>query len=325
MKAIRFHELGGPEVLRLEEVPDPTPGAGEVLVRVSAAGISYAEVQIRSGAMAAHPWFPAPPLPFTPGFEVAGTVAAVGEGVDGSLVGTRVVGGLAGGGYAERAVLAAGAVLPVPGALDDHRALALFGQGATAVGVIGTGEPRAGEVVLVLAAAGGVGSLLVQLAKRSGATVVAAAGGGRKLALAEQLGADLAVDYTEDGWAERVRAEVGQVHLLLDPVGGAVSRAAFGLLAIGVGRAVVFGSAGGELPAVTPVDFLARGLRVSGFGPRVVVDPAYGARLRAEAFRLGVEGVLNPVVGGVLPLSSAAAAHALFEERGTTGKIVLVP
>jgi NADPH2:quinone reductase len=325
MKAIRFHELGGPEVLKLEEVPDPTPGAGEVLVRVSAAGISYAEVQIRSGAMGAHPCFPAPPLPFAPGFEVAGTVAAVGEGVDESLIGTRVVGGVAGGGYAELAVLAAAAVLPIPDELDDHKALALFGQGTTAVGVAETGAPQAGEVVLVLAAAGGVGSLLVQLAKRSGATVVAAARGERKLAVAEQLGADLAVDYTEDGWAEKVQAEVGQVHVLFDPVGGAVSQAAFGLLAIGVGRAVVFGSASAELPAVTPVDFLARGLQVSGFGPRVFVDPTYGARLRAESFRLGAEGTLKPVVGEVLPLSSAAAAHELFEKRCTTGKIVLVP
>jgi NADPH:quinone reductase len=325
MKAIRFHELGGPEVLKLEEVPDPTPGAGEVLVRVSAAGISYAEVQMRSGAMGAHPWFPAPPLPFAPGFEVAGTVAAVGEGVDESLIGTRVVGGVAGGGYAELAVPAAAAVLPIPEELDDHKALALFGQGTTALGVAETGAAQAGEVVLVLAAAGGVGSLLVQLAKRSGATVVAAARGARKLTLAEQLGADLAVDYTEDGWAEKVQAAVGQVHVLFDPVGGAVSKAAFGLLAIGVGRAVVFGSASAELPAVTPVDFLARGLQVSGFGPRVFVDPAYGARLRAEAFRLGAEGTLKPVVGEVLPLSSASAAHELFEKRGTTGKIVLVP
>ncbi|GAA2987121.1 quinone oxidoreductase family protein [Actinokineospora diospyrosa] len=325
MKAIRFHEQGGPEVLKLEEVPDPTPGTGEVLVRVSAAGISYAEVQMRSGAMGAHPWFPAPPLPFTPGFEVAGTVAAVGADVDASLVGTRVVGGIAGGGYAELAVLPAAAALPVPDALDDHEALALFGQGTTAVGVTETGAPQAGEVVLVLAAAGGVGGLLVQLAKRAGATVVAAARGEQKLALTKQLGADLAVDYTETGWAEKVQAEVGQVHLLFDPVGGEISQAAFGLLAIGVGRAVVFGSASAQLPAVTPVDFLARGLRVSGFGPRVFVEPAYGARLRAEAFRLGVEGALKPVVGEVLPLSSAAAAHELFEKRGTTGKIVLVP
>lgn len=326
MKAIRFHEHGEPGVLRLEDVSDPAPGDGDLLVRVTAAGITFADVQIRSGVMRAHAWFPAPSLPFTPGFEIVGVVAGAGRAARGWIgAGTRVVGGVRCGGYAELAILPAAAALPVPDWLDDHQALALYGQGATALGIAECCAMRPAELALVLAAAGGVGSLLVQLAKHAGATVIAATGCEQKMALAKQLGADLVVNYSDAGWADRVRAEVGAVHVLFDPVGGALSRAAFGLLADGVGRAVVFGSASAELPGVTPAEILARGISVSGFGPRMLVQPEYAARLRARAFRLYAQDALSPVIGEIRPLSSAAAAHQAFEQRKTVGKVVLVP
>lgn len=326
MKAVRFHQHGQPEVLHLEDVSDPTPGDGDVLVQVTAAGINFDDVQIRSGVLRTHAWFPAPSLPFTPGFEIAGVVVRVGAAAHGWIgVGTRVVGGVGCGGYAELAVLPAADALPVPDWLDDHQALALYGQGATALGVAERGAMQRAELALVLAAAGGVGSLLVQLAKHAGATVVAAIGRERKMALARQLGADLVVNYSDVSWADRVRAEVGAVHVLFDSVGGALSRAAFGLLADGVGRAVVFGSASAEQPGVTPADILARGISVSGFGPRMCIQPEYAARLRAKAFRLCAEGALRPVIGEILPLSSAAAAHQAFEQRETIGKVILVP
>ncbi len=187
MRAVRFHAYGPPDVLRVDDVPDPRPGPGQILVRVSAAGIGFADVRIRAGQM--RTVLTDLPLPYTPGFEVAGTVAAVGPGVDPTTVGSRVVATTAGGGYAELALASAEAALPRPGSLDDPTALALLGQGATAVAVARAAALRAGDTVLVEAAAGGVGSLLVQLALRAGATVIAAARGARKLAVARRLGA----------------------------------------------------------------------------------------------------------------------------------------
>ncbi|MFJ9952690.1 zinc-binding alcohol dehydrogenase family protein [Kitasatospora sp. NPDC091207] len=327
MRSVRFHEYGSPEVLIVDEVPDPEPGEGQLLVRVSAAGISYAETQIRSGLMQQFAWFPDPPLPYAPGFEVAGTVVRVGPGVGDEWVGRKVVGAApTAGGYSELAVLPAGAAQPIPDGLGEHEALALFGQGVVAVGVAEVAAIQPKDVVLVQAAAGGVGSLLVQLAKNAGAEVIALARGEKKLALARELGADHVVDYTEEGWEQRVRdvAPAG-VQVAFDGVGGEVSKASFDLLAMGFGRLVVYGTAGGTAPQFDPEMLYVRGVSVSGFGPRVFLQPEYGARLRQTAFDLAAAGTLKPVVGQVFPLAEAAAAHRAFEERTTLGKAVLVP
>ncbi|MBT2413954.1 zinc-binding dehydrogenase [Streptomyces sp. ISL-12] len=324
MRAVRFHAYGSPDVLRVDEVPVPQPGPGQVLVRVTAAGVGFADVQIRAGLMR-QTALPDLPMPFSPGFEVAGTVAAAGPGVDPTTVGRRVVGAPAGGGYAELALVSADAALPCPDALDDHTALALLGQGTTAVGVTRAAALHAGDTVLVEAAAGGVGSLLVQLARRAGATVIGAARGEKKLAAAEQLGAHIVIDYTAPDWHEQARdAAGGSVQVVLETTGGPVSAAAFDLLTPGTGRMVIYGTASGQAPRFDPLAVYHRGVSVTGFAS-MALAPDQQARLRDEAFGLAAVGELEPVIGTVLPLSQAAAAHRAFEERATIGKTVLTP
>jgi NADPH:quinone reductase len=324
MRAVRFDDYGSPDVLRVDDVPVPRPGPGQVLVRVTAVGIGFADVQIRAGLMR-QAGLPELPMPFSPGFEVAGTVVEVGPKVDPTMVGRQVVGGTVGGGYAEMAVLPAAAAVPRPDALDDHTALALLGQGATAVGVARAAALHAGDSVLVEAAAGGVGSLLVQLARRAGATVIAVARGERKLAVAKGLGAHTVIDYSAPDWHEQARdAAGGSVRVVLETTGGAVSAAAFDLLTPGTGRMVIYGTTSGQPPRFDPLAVYHRGVSVTGFASTALAADAR-ARLRDEAFALAANGELKPIIGAVLPLSEAAAAHQAFEERTTIGKTVLTP
>ena len=273
MRAIRMHETGGPDVLQLDEVDRPSPGEGQVLVRVAVAGVNYADVGTRSGVMHG-----ASELPAIPGFEVAGEVVEVGEGVDDALVGTHVAAS-GQGGYAEYAVVPALALLPVPEGVDLHDAVAMPVQGVTALGVLSEATTVArGDVVLVTAAAGGVGSLAVQIAKLLGAgRVVALASSQEKRALARRLGADDAVDYTEQGWVDRVRAlgegkpapvtgaPSGPVDVALDSVGGPVAREALGLLRHRSGRMVTFGNASGEDSGIGPFALVPGNLTLVGF------------------------------------------------------------
>lgn len=323
MRAVRFHEYGPPDVLRVDEVPDARPGPGQMLVRVTAAGIGFADVQIRAGLMRSV--MPDLPLPFAPGFEIAGTVVAVGAGVDAKAVGGQVVGATSGGGYAELAILPAASAVPLPEGLDDRTAVALLGQGATAVGVAEAAGLTSTDTVLVEAAAGGVGSLLVQLAKRAGATVIAAARGETKLAVAKQLGADIVVDYSAPDWPQLVRDAVGgSVSVVLESTGGAVSEAAFDLLTPTIGRMVVYGTTSGQPPRFDPLAVYQRAVSVTGFAS--VALPAHQlARLRDHAFALADSGELRPIIGTVMPLAQAAAAHQAFEERATVGKTILTP
>ncbi|HEY0472674.1 MAG TPA: zinc-binding dehydrogenase [Kribbella sp.] len=323
MRAVRFHDYGPPEVLRMDQVPDPEPGPGDVLVRVTAAGIGFADVQIRAGLMRSAGLDL--PLPFSPGFEVAGTVIAAGAEVDSALIGRQVVGSTAGGGYGELAVLPEASVRTRPEAMDERTALALLGQGSTAIGVAQAAAVQAGDSVLVQAAAGGVGSLLVQLAKRAGATVIATARGEKKLAAATRLGADVVIDYSTADWHERVRAVTGgSVSVVLETTGGAVSQAAFDLLTPGSGRMVIYGTTSGQAPRVDPMQVYHRGVQVTGFAS-VALAPDRLASLLDQAFALGSAGDLRPIVGTVWPLDQAAAAHRAFEDRSTIGKVVLAP
>ncbi|WP_367136496.1 zinc-binding alcohol dehydrogenase family protein [Saccharothrix sp. HUAS TT1] len=299
MRAVRFHEFGPADVLGVEEVPDPVAGPGQVLVRVTAIGLNYGETVIRSGkAGGVVPW-----LDLTPG-------ALGGEVVGVTADGRRLIGFAQGQGYAEQALLPEDA-LQVPDGVTDHEALALHMQGATAVAAMGAARLVAGERVLVEAAAGGVGSLLVQLAAREGATVVAAARGAEKLALARELGAHEVVDYGEPDWPTRVEP----VDVALSSVGGAVGRQSFELLRDGVGRFVVYGFASGELVDVGAADVFRKGVALVGFGNPMTPDNT------RRAFDLDV----RPVLGEALPLADAVRAHELLESRATTGKLVLVP
>ncbi|MGV9818864.1 quinone oxidoreductase family protein [Nocardia xishanensis] len=314
MRAVRYHEYGAPEVLRIEEVDDPTPGEGEVLVRAAATGVNYFEVQVRAGVI------PEPldrPLPHTPGIEVAGTVVAVGRGVGLDRIGERVAGTVGAGGYAELVVVPAAAAVRLDDRLGEHQALALLGQGATALGVIETAEIEPGDTVLVEAAGGGIGTLLVQLAKRAGARVVAGASGAAKRQVAADLGADATVDYTKPGWTE----EVGPVTVVLETVGGQIARDAYSLLTGPRARMVIFGSASGVPVEITSQQLLPVGASLIPFS--LGYRPQRWPELARRAEELTVRGELTPVIGTVLPLAEAAAAHRAFEDRTAIGKTIL--
>ena len=315
MRAIWLRETGGPEVLVPGEAPDPVAGPGQILIEVELANVTFVETQVRAGT--------APfslELPAIPGNGVGGVVAAVGPGVDEELAGRRVVSSLGGsGGYAERAVADAAGVIEVPDGLGLDVALALLADGRTALSLVRTVAPRAGERALVEAAAGGVGSLLVQLAATRGADVVAAAGGERKLELARELGARVTVDYREPDWPERVREACAGVDVVFDGVGGEVARAAFGLLAPG-GRMLSFGLASGEWAAVSEEDAAARSVELVRPGRPTAEEQLELAR---SALAEAVAGRLRPVIGQRFPLERAADAHAAIEARATVGKTLL--
>jgi NADPH2:quinone reductase len=244
----------------------------------------------------------------------------VGAGVDAALLGRRVVTSLTGtGGYAQRAAAASGQLTEIPEGVALRDAVALLADGRTALALIGRAEVVAGDTVLVEAAAGGVGTLLVQLASRAGARVVALAGQPGKLALASQLGADLAVDYTVADWPEQVRAAVGHVDVVFDGVGGDIGLAAFGLLGPG-GRFCPFGMASGSFAPVTPELTAAHQVTVS-YG--AAVTAADHAALVRTALAEAAAGRLRPVIGQELDLARAADAHAAIEARATTGKTLL--
>jgi NADPH2:quinone reductase len=245
--AIRQHAFGPAANLLFEEVDDPQPGAGQVRITVAAAGVHVLDTSIRAGNTGGP--FPLPELPMTPGREVAGVVTALGEGADANWLGKRVVAhlGQASGGYAELVVANETSLHAVPDGVSDDVAVALIGTGRTAMGVLSVAALTADDVVLVTAAAGGLGNLLVQEAHAIGATVIGVAGGRTKVDLVRKLGADIAVDYTEADWTEQVRTELGarELTVTLDSVGGAIGRGAFDLLGIG-GRIVLFGWSSGE-------------------------------------------------------------------------------
>jgi NADPH2:quinone reductase len=308
----------------LRDAPEPEAGEGEVLIRVEVAGVNYADTGVRAGMMfGPH----AHELPVTPGFEVAGTVAALGEGVEGPGEGTRVVAVLDSGGYAEYAVAGAESVVEVPDGVSLEAATAaLLVQGITAYGVLhDAGSLAAGESVLVQAAAGGVGTLAVQLARLAGArTVIGTAGSEEKRSLVRSLGADQAVDYGENGWPDKVlQATDGRgVDVVLESVGGEAGARAFESLAT-LGRLVMFGAASGKpMPPPDLMRMNVQGQTVSGFGGPWI-RPGRAQAARREISGHLQTGELEPVIGLSLPLAEAAEAHRALESRQTTGKILL--
>jgi NADPH2:quinone reductase len=318
MRAVVMREFGPPEVLQLAEVPDPEPGPGQVAIDVLLSSVTFVETQVRAG----RPPSPRmrPGLPAILGNGVGGVVSAVGQEAPGDLLGRRVIATLGGtGGYAERAVIAAGRVVEIPEPLMTRDATALLADGRTAVSLTRRAVIQPGHTVLVEAAAGGVGTLLVQLAKNAGARVVALASDDRKLAVATGLGADLAFSYASADWPEVVRAAVGRVDVAFDGVGGQTGIAAFELVAPG-GRFVPFGMASGAF-ATVPAD-VARRRRIAvltAAPPTAYEMREYTTTALAEA----VAGRLRPVFGQVHALADAAHAHAAIEGRQTIGKTLL--
>jgi NADPH2:quinone reductase len=325
MHAVRLHQFGPPENLIYEEVEDPKPGPGQVRIAVAAAGVHLLDTTIRAGRPGGP--FGLPELPQVQGREVAGTVDALGEGVEDAWLGRRVVAhlGPASGGYAELAVADVASLHAVPDGVADDVAVAMIGTGRTALAILDVAQLTADDVVLATAAAGGLGTLLVQAARRAGATVVGLAGGPAKVARVRELGA-AAVDYGEAGWADEVRAALGgrAVTVLLDGVGGDLGRQAFELLGVG-GRIVMFGWASGEPVEITTADIYARGLTATAaVGPRLLQRPGGLREFETAALAAAAAGELVPAVQR-FPLSEAAAAHTALAGRATTGKVVLVP
>jgi NADPH:quinone reductase len=320
MRAIWLREFGPPEVLVAGDAPDPAPGPGQVVVNVAAVGIPFIETQVKAGK---------PPtghglqLPAILGNGVGGVVSAMGADVEPGLIGQRVVTSTGGAGYAEQVAVDAQGLIPVPAGLELPDAVALLADGRTAMALARAAVVASGDQVLVEAAGGGVGSLLVQLARNAGARVIAAASSQRKLDLARELGAAVTVNYTEAGWAGQVREATGGsgVNVAFDGVGGAIGRAAFELMAPH-GRFILFGLASGAMTEASLMEVFQRGLIVIGGGQIRSADDM--KQLAAQALAEAAAGRLKPVIGQTFPLERAADAHAAMEARTTLGKTLLI-
>ncbi len=319
MRAVQLKEFGGPEVLQVAELPVPEPGPGEVLIRVSRAGLNFGDThQRRNQYIAKHE------LPVVLGGEVAGTVErAAGEFAEGE----RVIALLRTGGYAEYAVAPAARTFRIPDGVSDDDALALLIQGLTAWHLWRTSAHLAeGESVVVHSAAGGVGSLLTQLAKPMGAgRVIATAGSEERRAEAIELGADVAVDPdAEDLTAALIAANGGEpVDVVLDAAGGEVFAQSLAALAP-FGRIVAYGNSTREKVPVTNGELLKESRAVVGFWLMHLLDRRdMLEQPLADLFARATRGELRPRVGGTYPLAAAARAHEDLEARRTTGKLTL--
>ena len=322
MRAIRVHAFGGPEVLKFEEVPDPAPGPGEAVVRVEAAGVNFIDVYHRTGAYKA-------PLPSTLGQEGAGTVEAVAPDVEFVAPGDRVAWASVSGAYAEKAAVPAARLVRIPVGLTARQAAAAMLQGMTAHYLACSTYPlKSRDACLVQAAAGGVGLLLVQIAKLRGATVIGTVSSAEKARLARGAGADATVDYTKEDFeaAARRLTDGRGVHVVYDSVGRSTFQKSLASLAPR-GMLVLFGQSSG---AVDPLDPQVLAQRGSLYLTRPTL--AHYVASREELLARAVE-VLGWVRDGTLklriehefPLAEAAEAHRALEGRQTTGKILLIP
>ena len=321
MKAIRFESTGGPEVLRLAEVPSPVPTAGQVLVRVEAAGLNFIDVYHRTGL------YPVP-LPCIPGLEGAGVVASLGPGVSGFAPGDRVAWSSTPGSYAEEVVVPADRLVKVPPGVDGRTAAALMLQGMTAHYLVETVYPLGPKnACLVHAAAGGVGLLLVQMAKRKGARVFATVSTEAKAALAREAGADVVILYTQQDFAAEVKklTDGRGVDVVYDSVGQTTFDKSLDCLALR-GMMALFGQSSGVVPPVSPAA-LAKGslflTRPTLF--HYITDRASLEWRAGDVLGQVAAGALRVRIGQTFPLAESAEAHRALEGRLTTGKVLLIP
>lgn len=329
MKAVRIGRFGGPDVLEVVDLPVPVPGPSEVLVRVHAIGVNFADTLMRENRYAL-----TPPLPCVLGSEVAGVVERVGPDVVGLSVGARVAvpmfaAGIAFGGYAEYVAIDANYAVVLPDDVSFEHAVALMVQGLTALHLLRR-APATGKIVLVNAAAGGVGSFLVQLARRAeAATIVAAASTPEKRAFARSLGADLAIDYTRADWAESLRDASGGVgpDVIYESVGGDVMKRSFEVLAP-LGQIVVYGALNiqdFQLGVPELLGLVFKNQSLTGFAVAPLLTPASLREGLADLFDLSARGDLKVTIAGRHAIEHAAEAHRALESRGTMGKVVLIP
>jgi putative PIG3 family NAD(P)H quinone oxidoreductase len=324
MRAIVITSPGGPDVLSLEEVPDPVPGAGEVLVDVAAAGVNRADVMQRMGQ------YPPPPgAPPYPGLECSGRISAVGPGVTGWRPGDEVCALLGGGGYAERVAVPQGQLLPIPDGVTLTDAAGLPESACTVyANVFQQAHLASGETILVHGGAGGIGTMAIQLAKSSGARVVCTAGTPAKLERCTELGADLAVSYAQDDFVAAVDAFTGGrgADVILDIMGAPYLARNLTALATG-GRLAVVATQGGTR-AELDLRMLMR-KRAGVLGSTLRARPAQEkasivAGVREQVWPLIDAGRVRPVIEAALPMAEAAAAHRLLDEGTHVGKILLV-
>lgn len=324
MKAIRAHSFGGPEVLQLDEIDDPVPGPGEVVVDVRAAGINPADTYMRNGVYAI-----VPDLPYIPGGDAGGVVSAVGPGVEGIAVGDRVAVATATsqdltGCYAEKVKRPAAEIVPVPDGVSFAQATAIGVSYTTAhYALFARGGAKAGETVFIHGASGSVGSSAIQLAKRAGLSVIGSGGTAKGLDLIRAEGADLAVDHTKDGYLDEVKQANGGEgpNLVLEMLAN-VNLAADMDVVAKYGRVIVIGNRG-EITINARVAMMKeldiRGIALWNVAPEQV-PPMMQDILAGIA-----DGSLRPVIGRELPLAEAAEGHKAVLEPGAHGKIVLVP
>lgn len=323
MRAVVCQEFAPIDRLVIEERPDPAPGPGKVLVAVRAAGVNYVDGLFVQGKYQIKP-----PLPFTPGGEVAGDIVAVGDGVEALAVGDRVLAMPWLGGFASHVELAAGGVVPIPGDLTYGQAAALVqSYGTMLFSMTRRMQVRAGEWVLVLGAGGGIGLAAIDVARHLGAHVIAAASSEAKLAAARAAGADATIAYETEDLKERARElSGGGVDVVVDPEGDRFAEPALRALRW-MGRYLVIGFAGGDIPKLPANQVLLNNRTIVGvdWGAWTMRDPDGNRELLAELMELAGSGALSPVEPTEYPLDDVVAALTDLQDRKVAGKVVLVP
>ncbi|MCD7032701.1 zinc-binding dehydrogenase [Metabacillus sp. GX 13764] len=327
MKAIMLEEYGGPEVLKIVDLDKPEPGEKEVIIKIEAIGVNYADTARREGKYVIDT-----PLPFVPGAEVAGIIEETGSAASRFSKGDRVVtllGSDSATGYAEYTAAEERGLIPIPDGVSFEEAVALPLQGLSAYHILKSmGQLEKGETVLIHAAAGGVGGIAVQLAKLFGAgKVIATASTDEKLAIAKELGADVLINYSNDGWEKEVLAATGQkgVDLALEMAGGEVFQKTLQCLAP-FGRLVIFGAASGVQPKFYPGTLMGKNQSVIGFFlPNMMRKKELFSKSLKELLAFVESKQLKLNIGGVYKLEEAKEVHSLLQGRKTKGKLVLIP
>ena len=322
MKAVIFEKLGGPEVLRLGDVPKPEANPGTVVIRVRSAGINFADTLFRQGQ-----YLMQPKLPDVPGVEAAGEIESVGAEVTNFKPGMRVA-GIGSRTYAEYAQVPANQVIPLPDSLSFDEGAAFPIQVLTAWHMLHTSHATAaGQTVLVHSAAGGVGIVAVQIAKAAGARVIGTVSSDSKASLVKQFGADDVINYATHDFAEETNRLTGGrgADLILDAVGATTFEKGLKCVAP-FGHVILYGRAGGPPEPLNLFRLFEKSAKVSGFTLYAVApQPEIMRRGIEESFRLIQQGKLKLLVGRAFPLAEAAQAHRFIESRQSTGKLVLHP
>ncbi|MBW4603385.1 MAG: zinc-binding dehydrogenase [Calothrix sp. FI2-JRJ7] len=315
MKAILIRDYGSVDVLSYEEIATPQPNADEVLIKVEAVGVNYADVMLRKGV-----YIIKPETPFVPGVEVVGTIEELGTNVKDFFVGQRVIAILQTGGYAEYAVAFSQQVFTIPENLEAGKALALVVQGWTALALLQDLKPN--QTVLIQAAAGGVGVFLVQLALIRGAKVIGTASTSEKLQTIRKLGAEVAINYSESDWIEQILNATGKqgVDVLIESVGGEIGNQSLKCLAHG-GTVIIYGQSSDKGFQLLSTDVFFKSLTVKGYLLRGETRENLG-KYTKELMKLFDDGRLDIIVTK-FPLSEAADAQRVLETRKTMGKVIL--